>query len=111
MKCKSMLVAVCGLATMVAVADEFKAGFARVDVTPPIGTGLSGYSRVRISDGIKDTLDLNAVAFSDGKNTAVVISADIINLRAYFNLYRKQAAAAAGIPPEIKRARWREALR
>ena len=100
MKCKSMLVAVCGLAALVAMADEFKAGFARVDITPPIGTGLSGYSRVRISDGIIDHLDLNAVAFSDGKNKAVVISADIINLRAYFNLYRKQAAAAAGIPPE-----------
>ena len=42
MKCKSMLVAVCGLAALVAMADEFKAGFARVDITPPIGTGLSG---------------------------------------------------------------------
>ena len=94
-----MMAAVCGMAA-ISMATEFKAGFARVDVTPPIGTGLSGYSRVRISDGIKDTLDLNAVAFSDGTNRAVVISADIINFRAYYNLYRQQVAQAAGLPPE-----------
>ncbi len=91
--------AVCCMAA-ISMASEFKAGFARVDITPPIGTGLSGYSMVRISDGIKDTLDLNAVAFSDGSNKAVVISADIINFRAYFNLYRQQVAKAAGLPPE-----------
>lgn len=79
---------------------EFQAGFSRVDMTPPIGTGLSGYSQKRVSDGIKDTLDINAVAFSDGTNRAVVISADVISFRAYFDLYRKQAAAAAGLPPE-----------
>ena len=86
--------------TAVSMASEFKAGFARVDVTPPIGTELSGYFHKRISDGVLDNLDLNAVAFSDGTNRAVVISADIINFRAYFNLYRQQAAKAAGLPPE-----------
>lgn len=93
---------VCFAAILSALAlrGEFRAGFSRVDMTPPIGTGLSGYSVIRVSDGIKDTLDINAVAFSDGTNTAVVISADVINFRAYFNLYRKQAAAAAGLPPE-----------
>ena len=79
---------------------EFMAGFSRVDMTPPIGTELAGYSRKRVSDGIIDTLDINAVAFSDGTNKAVVISADVINFRAYFDLYRKNAAAAAGLPPE-----------
>ena len=79
---------------------EFSAGFARVAVTPPIGTELSGYPTKRISDGIIDRLDLNAVAFSDGTNRAVVISADIINLRAYYELYRLQVAEAAGLHPE-----------
>ena len=83
-----------------ALHAEFKAGFARVDMTPPIGTELSGYPQRRVSDGIIDTLDINAVAFSDGTNRAVVISADVINLRAYFELYRKNAAKAAGLPPE-----------
>ena len=88
------------LSAAISLQAEFRAGFARVDVTPPIGTELSGYPVKRISDGILDRLDLNAVAFSDGTNRAVVISADIINLRAYYDLYRKQAAAAAGLPPD-----------
>ena len=79
---------------------EFMVGFSRVDMTPPIGTDLAGYPVRRISDGIIDTLDINAVAFSDGTNKAVVISADVINFRAYFELYRKNAAEAAGLPTE-----------
>ena len=96
---KSVVAFVCCMAAGVTLAD-FQVGFARVDMTPPIGTGLSGYFHERISDGIKDTLDINAVAFSDGTNKAVVISADVISLRAYHDLYRKQAAEAAGLPPE-----------
>ena len=96
---KSVVAFVCCMAAGVALAD-FQVGFARVDMTPPIGTGLSGYFHERISDGIKDTLDINAVACSDGTNKAVVISADVISLRAYHDLYRKQAAEAAGLPPE-----------
>ena len=99
MKTKILFVAAVVSAGLVLHA-EFKAGFARVDMTPPIGTELSGYPRKRVSDGIIDPLDINAVAFSDGTNKAVVISADVINLRAYFNLFRKNAAAAAGLPPE-----------
>ena len=97
---KGMVMAAVCCMTAISATAEFKAGFARVDVTPPIGTELSGYGFRRVSDGIKDTLDLNAVAFSDGTNRAVVISADLINLRAYYGLYRRQAAAAAGLPPD-----------
>ena len=31
-----------------------QAGFARVDITPPFGTMLTGYFALRVSDGIKD---------------------------------------------------------
>ena len=99
MKTKMVLAMAAASAGLVLHA-EFMAGFSRVDMTPPIGTELSGYPRKRVSDGIIDTLDINAVAFSDGTNKAVVISADVINFRAYFNLYRRNAAEAAGIPPE-----------
>ena len=37
--------------TALALRAEFRAGFSRVDMTPPIGTGLSGYSERRVSDG------------------------------------------------------------
>ena len=79
---------------------EFSVGFGKMDITPPVGTELSGYSIRRVSDGVLDPLDAIAVAFSDGTNRAVVISADIINLRAYFELYRKSVAAETGLDPQ-----------
>ena len=79
---------------------EFSVGFGRMDITPPLGTELSGYSERRVSDGVLDPLDAIAIAFSDGTNKAVVISCDIINLRAYFDLYRKGVAAETGLDPQ-----------
>ncbi len=33
-----------------------KAGFARIDITPPLGSKLQGYYNVRYADGILDPL-------------------------------------------------------
>ena len=79
---------------------DFSVGFGRMDVTPPIGTELSGYPQRRVSDGVLDPLDAIAIAFSDGTNRAVVISCDLINLRAYFDLYRKAVAKETGLDPQ-----------
>ncbi len=87
-------------ASILCAKAEFKAGIGRMDITPPVGTPLSGYSEVRISDGVLDPLEAIAIAFSDGTNRAVVISADIINLRAYFDLYREGVAAETGLDPQ-----------
>jgi len=57
-----------------------KAGFARADITPPLGNPLHGYFRVRISDGILDPLMLNAIAVSNEKETVVIIVADFIGI-------------------------------
>ncbi len=58
-----------------------KAGFARLDITPPLGSYLSGYFFERIADGIITPLEAHAVACSDGENTAVAISLDLIGLK------------------------------
>jgi hypothetical protein len=79
---------------------EFKVGFGSIDVTPPLGIDISGYSHRRIADGILDPLEALAVAFCDGTNRAVVISADLINVRAYFDLYRKAIAEETGLDPQ-----------
>ena len=42
-----------------------KAGFAKVDVTPPLGSPMAGYARERISDGILDPIELVALAVND----------------------------------------------
>ena len=54
-----------------------KAGFGRLDMTPPLGTPLAGYYEQRLATGVRDSLSLNAIALSDGEHTAVVITADM----------------------------------
>lgn len=55
-----------------------QAGFARVDVTPPLGNPLAGYFSRREADGVLDPIELNALAVSDGENTVVIISCDFL---------------------------------
>ena len=73
---KKMMVAVAIAAAGVAVAGEFKAGFARVDITPPLGSFMPGYYQVRRAKEVLDPLQINMVAFSDGKTTALVAQYD-----------------------------------
>ena len=58
-----------------------KAGFARVDVTPPFGTPLAGYYEMRNADGVLDPIYLNAVALNDGENSILLITADVLLIR------------------------------
>ena len=55
-----------------------KAGFARLDMTPPLGSPMAGYFEYREAEGILDPLELNALAVSDGENTVVIVTADIL---------------------------------
>lgn len=75
-----------------------KAGFARVDVTPPLGNPLHGYFRERISDGVLDPLSLNALCVSNDKNTVVFIAADFLGivLEEIFNI-KKAVCQATGL--------------
>jgi len=60
--------------------SEFKAGFARVDITPPLGIGIAGYFVKRNAEGVLDNLEANCLAVSDGEHTAILISADLISI-------------------------------
>lgn len=53
-----------------------KAGFARLDITPPLGTPLAGYQRLRYANGVLDPIEVNAVALNDGEKTLIMIAAD-----------------------------------
>ena len=78
-----------------------KAGFSRVDVTPPLGTYLSGYFKDRYAKGMIDPIYLNAIAFSDGNDTAVMIIADFLGIReAYATPIRKRIADSTGVKME-----------
>ena len=57
-----------------------KAGFARLDITPPFGTPLDGYFTERHVKGVLDPIELNAIALCDGEKTVVMIAADLLGI-------------------------------
>ncbi|HHV97217.1 MAG TPA: hypothetical protein GXX37_12235 [Clostridiaceae bacterium] len=80
---------------------NLKVGFARLVITPPLGIRISGYYRERIADGILDDLEANAIAFSDGENTVVTISLDILHMQQkHMDEIRKKVASDNNIPYE-----------
>ena len=75
-----------------------KAGFARVDITPPLGVSVQGYFEPRTAKGVLDPLLATAVAFDDGEKRAVIISVDVIGMNMEFmSLLRPAVAEAAGL--------------
>lgn len=57
-----------------------KVGYARLDVTPPLGSPLAGYYYHRISDGVLDPIELVALAAHDGENTVLIITGDFLGI-------------------------------
>ncbi len=81
---RKIAIAVFALASVATVcAKEFKAGFARRDVTPPFGIFMPGYFKQRHAKSVLDPLQINCVALSDGKKTAFVMQIDTESLSDY----------------------------
>ena len=79
---------------------EFKAGFARTAINPPIGSNIPGYFSDRRVEGVLDDIEANAVAISDGTNAAVLVSFDLVEIKGLSAEWRRRAAAATGLPSE-----------
>lgn len=56
-----------------------KCGFGQKEITPPVGTYLSGNQNVRISEGVADPLYVRAVAF-EADALAVILCFDLIGM-------------------------------
>lgn len=54
-----------------------KAGYSKIDITPPLGSNLNGYYRERYADHVIKPLYVTTVAYTDGANTILTISLDI----------------------------------
>ncbi|MBR5543756.1 MAG: neutral/alkaline non-lysosomal ceramidase N-terminal domain-containing protein, partial [Oscillospiraceae bacterium] len=72
-----------------------KAGFGRIDITPPLGTYIAGYFDPRYANGVLDPLMATAVVFDDGERRAVIISVDNIGLNQYYMDELRPAVAEA----------------
>ena len=95
---KRLVFAVALVAASIAVAGEFKAGFSRVDITPPLGSFMPGYYQDRYAKEVLDPLQINCVAFSDGKKTAVIQQYDTEGISdSVADLFRDAIVKATGI--------------
>jgi len=73
-----------------------KAGFNRMDITPPLGTTMAGYYETRYAEGILDPLLATAVAFDNGEARIIVMSIDIIGFNQKL-MNRVRAAVAQAV--------------
>ena len=78
-----------------------KAGFSRVDVTPPLGSFLAGYYEVRRAKGILDPIEINTLAVSDGVSTIVILACDFEAIHTnYADIVRKKISEKCALPIE-----------
>ena len=93
------VMAVAATCAAFALNAEFKAGFARVDATPPLGIPIPGYFGHRVSNGVLDPLCIECVAVSDGSNAALIYCVDDLHLtNPFFEKAFPAITAATGIP-------------
>lgn len=52
--------------------NTLQAGFARVNVTPMMGIGITGYYKPRFVKGVRDELELSALALTCGQTRLVL---------------------------------------
>lgn len=98
MKAKTLF-AVAATLTAVALHAEFKAGFAKVDVTPEKGTPISGYYMPRYATGTLDPLYARCVAFCDGETRALLYSVDNLHLcQEALDQVRAEIVRRTGVP-------------
>ena len=83
------------------MTNNLKVGYARVNITPPMGVNIAGYFIERIADGVLDELETCAVAVSDGKNTVLLMTIDHCGvLKVFLDEWRQKISEATGIPAE-----------
>ena len=77
-----------------------KSGFAKIEITPPLGTAFTGYAaRQGVIEQINDPLFARAIVFDDGRHAAALITCDLLGLTSEFvQLCRAQISEQTGIP-------------
>jgi neutral ceramidase len=81
----------------------FKAGFAKVDITPQLGVCMAGYFYRREAEGILDPLYASALSVSDLDNNIkwILISCDLAGIDAkYIKIAKKLITERLGISEE-----------
>jgi neutral ceramidase len=78
-----------------ASAAEYRAGIARIEITPPIGHEMGGYSaRTHGAAGVHDPLFATVLVIESGKNSIALVTCD---LRSFVSTRVGEAAVKFGI--------------
>ena len=81
--------------------NNLYAGFARSNINPMLGIGLTGYFIDRESDGILDDLELTVVALQAGDRRALLATFDLEGIRqTTADEMRRHTAEVTGVPYE-----------
>jgi neutral ceramidase len=87
--------------TLTAVAQEFSAGVAAVDITPPVGYRMAGYFVERLSTGTLDPLLAKALVLREGDERVALVFCDLVGVPVWVTApARKAVAEKTGIPAE-----------
>ena len=71
---------------------NLRVGVSKKEITPPVGTALSGYiRRFGNSKGIHDPLWANIIWITNGENQVLFISLDVMNISQEFSSRAKAA--------------------
>ena len=83
------------------MANNLKVGYARVNITPPMGVHIAGYFKVRIADGVLDELEACAVAVGSGDSTALLMTIDHCGIgKEFLTGWREEIEKVTGVKKE-----------
>ena len=81
--------------------NTLQAGFARMNVTPMMGIPMRGYFKVRLADGVRDDLELNALALACGETKILIMALDACMIDTpEANIFIDNISEATGVPKE-----------
>ena len=81
--------------------DKLQVGYARVNITPPMGIDIAGYYKVRKAEGVLDDLEAVAVAFSCNGKKTLLMSIDHCGIaKAILDVYKQAISEKTGLPVE-----------
>lgn len=83
-------------------SNHLRAGVGRADITPPLGTPLTGYPDPhckRLAESVRDPLNATAIVVQQGEQTAAIISLDMCVIDdIYVQRIREGVCASTQIP-------------
>ena len=81
--------------------NKLQVGFGRTNITPAMGTPISGYFKDRFADGVLDEIEANAIAFECDGVRMLLISIDNCGIRKNLcDIYRDKIFKAVGVPTD-----------